>query len=426
MRDNLDVSAFHIAVPQGVSAINVDFQYLSPTAANQGRIVATPDLASIQWIANSMYPAGYYVRDIPIQASVIVPAGWHVATALRPSGQSANRVDYPVTSYEILMDSPMIAGAHYRAFKLSPDVTLDVIADNEQELAAKPDQIAVHERLVRAGSQGVRRAALRPLRLPSDDLRLSRRRAASNITAPAKTERIAAISPTGTMRFATATCCRTSSPTAGTASSAARPTSGRPISTRRCEDGLLWVYEGQTQYWGYVLGARSGMLSKQDTLDALARDRRGLQLPPPGRNWRPLVDTTNDPIIAQPPRRSLAQLAAQRGLLQRGPADLARRRHASSASSPAASARSTISPRPSSASTTATGASSPTTSTTLSRRSNGVQPYDWRSYLQQQVYERRSGSPARGDQRGRLQAGLHAPSRPIGSRAPRRRARATS
>ena len=60
MRDTLDVYAFHVAVPQGVSAIDVDFQYLSPTAGNQGRIVATPDLASIQWIANSMYPAGYY------------------------------------------------------------------------------------------------------------------------------------------------------------------------------------------------------------------------------------------------------------------------------------------------------------------------------------------------------------------------------
>ena len=43
-----------------------------PTAPNQGRVVATPDMASIEWIANSMYPAGYYVRDIPIQASVIV------------------------------------------------------------------------------------------------------------------------------------------------------------------------------------------------------------------------------------------------------------------------------------------------------------------------------------------------------------------
>ncbi|NUQ18390.1 MAG: peptidase M61, partial [Sphingomonas sp.] len=148
VRDNLDVYAFHIAVPAGVSAIDVDFQYLSPTAGNQGRVVATPDLSSIEWIANSMYPAGYFVRDIPVQASVIVPAGWHVATALRPSGQTGNRIDYPVTSYEILMDSPLIAGAHYRAFPLSPDVTLDVIADNEAELAAKPDALEAHRRLV--------------------------------------------------------------------------------------------------------------------------------------------------------------------------------------------------------------------------------------------------------------------------------------
>ena len=33
---------------------------------------------------------------------------------------------------------------------------------------------------------------------------------------------------------------------------------------------LLWVYEGQTQYWGYVLAARSGLLSRKDTLDAIA------------------------------------------------------------------------------------------------------------------------------------------------------------
>ncbi|HET6535060.1 MAG TPA: peptidase M61, partial [Sphingomicrobium sp.] len=112
VRDTLDVYAFHISVPNGVTAIDVDYQYLTPTAGNQGRIVATPDMASIQWISNSMYPAGYFVRDIPIQASVIVPTGWKVATALRPSAQTGNRIDYPVTSYQILMDSPLIAGAH--------------------------------------------------------------------------------------------------------------------------------------------------------------------------------------------------------------------------------------------------------------------------------------------------------------------------
>jgi len=60
---------------------------------------------------------------------------------------------------------------------------------------------------------------------------------------------------------------------------------------------LLWVYEGQTQYWGYVLAARAGLLTKQQALDAIAAtaatyDQRV------GREWRPLQDTTNDPIAA--------------------------------------------------------------------------------------------------------------------------------
>ncbi len=62
-------------------------------------------------------------------------------------------------------------------------------------------------------------------------------------------------------------------------------------------DNLLWVYEGQTQFWGYVLGARSGLFSKADTLDALAAIAAGMDLRV-GRKWRPLIDTTHDPIIA--------------------------------------------------------------------------------------------------------------------------------
>ncbi|MEH6701306.1 MAG: hypothetical protein V7680_06355 [Parasphingorhabdus sp.] len=62
-------------------------------------------------------------------------------------------------------------------------------------------------------------------------------------------------------------------------------------------DNLLWVYEGQTQFWGYVLGARSGLYSKQDTLDAFAAIAGGMEQRV-GRSWRPLIDTTHDPIIA--------------------------------------------------------------------------------------------------------------------------------
>jgi predicted metalloprotease with PDZ domain len=74
-------------------------------------------------------------------------------------------------------------------------------------------------------------------------------------------------------------------------------------------DSLLWVYEGQTQYWGQVLASRAGFLTKQQTLDNLAGiaaqyDSRA------GRLWRNLQDTTNDPIIAD--RRAIPWTSWQR------------------------------------------------------------------------------------------------------------------
>jgi predicted metalloprotease with PDZ domain len=74
-------------------------------------------------------------------------------------------------------------------------------------------------------------------------------------------------------------------------------------------DSLLWVYEGQTQYWGYVLAARSGLMTKQQTLDAIAATAATYDYRV-GRSWRAMIDTTNDPIIAS--RRPLSWLSWQR------------------------------------------------------------------------------------------------------------------
>jgi predicted metalloprotease with PDZ domain len=298
VRDTLDVYAFHVAVPQGVKSIDVDFQYLSPTAGNQGRVVATPDMASIQWIANSLYPAGYYVRDIPVQASVIVPSGWKVATALRPTGRTATRIDYPVTSYEILMDSPLIAGAHYRRFELSPDVALDVIADNEQELAAKPDQIEAHRRLV---DQAVKLFGAQHYDHYDFLLTISDYLGGSGLEHHRSSE-------DGVDRgyftdWENKLRDRNLLPHEYTHSWNGKYRRAADLWTPDyrvpMQGSMLWVYEGQTQFWGYVLGARSGMLSKQDTLDAIAATAATYGVGTPGRAWRPLVDTTNDPIIAQ-------------------------------------------------------------------------------------------------------------------------------
>jgi predicted metalloprotease with PDZ domain len=68
-------------------------------------------------------------------------------------------------------------------------------------------------------------------------------------------------------------------------------------------DTLLWVYEGQTQFWGYVLTARSGLWSKQQFLDALAIDAAKYDRDRPGFSWRTMEDTTNDATAAR--RRGL-------------------------------------------------------------------------------------------------------------------------
>ncbi len=297
VRDDLDVWAFHIAVPAGVTAVDLDYDYVTATDKSMGRIVATPDMASIQWLSTSMYPAGYFVRQIPIQASVIVPTGWKVATALRPTATTASRVDYPVTSYEILMDSPLIAGAHYRRIDLSPDVAIDVIADNELELAAKPDQVAAHKRLV---DQAVRLFGAQHYDHYDFLLTISDNLGGNGLEHHRSSE-------DGVDRgyftdWDNALGDRNLLPHEYVHSWNGKYRRGANLWTpdyrTPMQDELLWVYEGQTQFWGYILGARSGMLSKQDTLDAIASTAATYSTGTPGRAWRPLVDTTNDPIIA--------------------------------------------------------------------------------------------------------------------------------
>ncbi|MES2220907.1 MAG: peptidase M61, partial [Acidobacteriota bacterium] len=74
-------------------------------------------------------------------------------------------------------------------------------------------------------------------------------------------------------------------------------------------DNLLWVYEGMTEYWGNVLTARAGMRTPEQTRDIFARIAANYVISP-GRDWRPLVDTTSQPIISQ--RRPVSWVSYQR------------------------------------------------------------------------------------------------------------------
>ena len=63
-----------------------------------------------------------------------------------------------------------------------------------------------------------------------------------------------------------------------------------PDYSEAMKGGLLWVYEGLTQYLGEILTARTGLLSADDFRENLAATAAALDRKA-GRTWRPLEDT---------------------------------------------------------------------------------------------------------------------------------------
>lgn len=310
-RDPVDVYAFHVNVPQGATSVDLEFQFVTPTAGDQGRVVITPEMLNLQWNSVVLYPAGYYASRIPVEASVKLPDGWQLGTALETAAAVASVTTFKPVSLEILVDSPIFAGRHFKRIDLDPGpntkgggrsrVTLNIMADEADQLEAKPEHIASHRNLVTQADllYGARHYDHYDFLLALTDrmggIGLEHHRSSENGT---------------TSRYFTEWDKRFTSrdllPHEYTHSwngKYRRPSDlWTPNYNVPMRDSMLWLYEGQTQYWGYVLAARAGLWTKQQALDAVAAtaatfDHRI------GRAWKPLQDTTNDPItIARRPQ----------------------------------------------------------------------------------------------------------------------------
>src|SRR4029453_15558259 len=113
LRDPVNMYAFHIDVPADADHVDLEFQFASPQPAEQGRIVATPEILGLQWNTVALYPAGYYTNRISVKADVKLPAGWQFGTALDVVSRSADRVDVAATSLALWCDPRFFAGRHY-------------------------------------------------------------------------------------------------------------------------------------------------------------------------------------------------------------------------------------------------------------------------------------------------------------------------
>ena len=303
-RDDVQLAEFHVTVPKGVTTVHVHVDSIVA-----GRV--TTKMSVLEWERLMMYPANVPTKDIAIQPSVTVPAGWGTGTALTPIGTvpapAVTGVDegahapapgsvttkYNVTTVEQLEDSPVITGLYFHEFALAPEITpkhfLDVVSDDPEDSKMRPETLAEIGNLVReadanyashhyneyhflltlsdrAGGEGLEHGQ-------SSDNGVGEKGFADDAHQLAEADLLAheyTHSWNGKYRRP----ARLYQPDFATAQ----------------QGDLMWVYEGMTQYWGNVLAARAGLKSQEQYRDLLALSAATLDYKS-GRSWRSTEDT---------------------------------------------------------------------------------------------------------------------------------------
>ncbi len=295
-RDPVETFAFHLDLPAGTRTVVAKFIHTSPLQSAEGRISMTPDMLNLQWDRMSLYPAGYYVRQIRMQPRVTFPQGWNVASALDGRAQAGARITWGETDYATLVDSPVFAGVNFKRFELGHDVALNVVADKPGDLTILPEHLKTYAALV---DEALLTFGSRHFDHYDFLLALSDRLGGIGLEHHRSSENT--MGPDAFSNWAERDFDRNVLPHELTHSwngKFRRPaTLWTPDYRTPMQDNLLWVYEGQTQFWGYVLAARSGVQSKDMVLGMWANNA-GLFTQWPGRDWRSVEDTSFDPIIA--------------------------------------------------------------------------------------------------------------------------------
>ena len=403
-RDPVSMYAFHVELPRATTLLEVDFDYLAPVSEEVGAIDFSSDILILEWTSTMLYPAGYYTRQIPVEASVTLPSGWTAATALERASDSGDVIRFKRTSVETFGDSPLYAGRHHRTIDLDPGaavpVRLQVFADRPEDLLATDEEIALHRALVRQASllygshhydhydflfsisDRVHFSGTEHHQSSEDGLRgnyfteWQKGVAGRSLLAHEYTH-----SWNGKFR---------------------RPYDlWTPTYNVPMRNSLLWVYEGQTEYWGDVLTARSGLLTRADALDSLAAVAAYYDHVA-GRSWRSLGDTVNDEIIN--PRRPMSWSSWQRfedyydeGELIWLDVDTLIRERSHNARSLDDFARRFFGIN--------NGSFVPVTYRLedVVAALNAIEPYDWRTYLATKVHEHAKSAPLDGIRRGGYQ-----------------------
>lgn len=148
-RDKVDMYAFHITVPPGVTRVDATFTAIV-NAPNDA--MGTRNVAIVNWNRDLLYQADTNSRSVFVKPSIILPDGWKYATALTPASTNGNRIDFEPVKLETLVDSPLDMGRYAQHIVTWTDgtatTTLDMFADEPQDLLDIPaERLAAYKRM---------------------------------------------------------------------------------------------------------------------------------------------------------------------------------------------------------------------------------------------------------------------------------------
>jgi len=296
-RDLLDGWSFHVEVPQGVSNLEVAFDFASP-AGNEGIYTggpsATDKMAVLSWNTLVLYPAGWTSDQVMFEASVRLPQGWKYGTPLPVANATGEEISFQPVSLTTLVDSPIITGEFLRVVPLASTPVvheMDIAADSATALDAPPELIEHYKAMVTQALKLFGAYHYRDYHFlyslsdhvahfglehhESNDSRVSER----SMIDPELRLLAAGLL---THEYVHSWNGKYRRP-----ADLATPDYQKPMQT-----DLLWVYEGLTSYLGDVLSARSGLRTQSEFLDSVAQIAADLDHRS-GRVWRNLQDTAD-------------------------------------------------------------------------------------------------------------------------------------
>lgn len=263
---------------------------------------------SWNWIL--LYPQVEHIDDVLFQASLRLPSGWKFATGLLTQQQSAGEVTFRPATLTALMDSPVLAGEHFRTIPLStpkPAVEIDIAADSPAALEASQQFTDAMHKLVKEakalfGAEHYEHYTF--LFTLSDRVaHFGLEHHQSNDSRVAERALIDEAQGRLALGVLSHEYVHSWNGKYRRPAGLATPDPQTPM-----QGEMLWVYEGLTQYYGNVVAARSGLWTPEQYRDNLAQAAAALDHTP-GRRWRPLIDTA---VAAQLLYEAPAEWSAER------------------------------------------------------------------------------------------------------------------